>query len=149
MASIVLNIGLGRAREFVNSIGTANAALVVIPIEASGLETDAVLRDKADLAAFLAGSTNEQLTMGRKVITSVIGAVDNSSDRYTVDCADITWTGATGNPISKLLYAYDSDTTTGTDANIVPWVLVDYPSTPDGSDIIAGVANFLQLASAA
>lgn len=149
MANIVPNIALGRSKAFADSIGTANAALIVIPIETSGLEADSVLRDKADLAAFLVGSTNEQTTMGRKTITSVTGAVDNTNDRYAVDCADITWTAATGNPISKLLFAYDNDTTTGTDSNIVPWVLVDFVITPDGSDVTATITDFIRVTSAA
>jgi hypothetical protein len=149
MASIVPVIALGRSKAFADAVGTGNAALIVIPVETSGLEADSVLRDKADVTAFFAGSTNEQTTMGRKTITSVTGTVDTTNDRYSVDCADITWTAASGNAISKLLFAFDNDTTTGTDTNLVPWVLVDFAATPDGSDLTATITDFIRITSAA
>lgn len=149
MASIVFNIALGKVKWYVEQVGTANAALIVIPIETSGLETDAVLRDKTDVAAVLAGSTNEQTTMVRKTITAATSTVDNTNDRWAGDCADVTWTGATGNAISKLLIAYDADTTSGTDTNLVPLVLVDFAITPDGSDVTATISDFVRSASAA
>jgi hypothetical protein len=72
MANIVFNIALGRVRELYNrakSNDPVNSAIVLVPIETTGLETDAVLKDKDTLADVLSGTTNEQLTMGRKVLT--------------------------------------------------------------------------------
>ena len=40
-----------------------------MPIETAGLEADATLIDVDTLTALLAGTTNEQTTMGRKTLT--------------------------------------------------------------------------------
>lgn len=151
MANIVFNIAKGRVVEFYNRVKSndpANSALVVIPIETSGLESDAVLIDKDTLADVLAGTTNEQTTMGRKILTdadlAALPAPDDTNDRYSLDLPDITWTAATGNAVSKLLIAYDPDTTGGTDASIIPLTLHDFSVTPDGSDIVATTSEFFR-----
>lgn len=142
MANIVFNIAKGRVVEYYNRVENndpANSALILVPIETSGLETDAVLIDKADLAAVLAGTTNEQTTMGRKTLTDVelaaLPAPDTTNDRYDVSLPTTTWTAATGNAISKILVCYDSDTTVGTDSNIIPLCMFDFVVTPSGADI--------------
>ena len=146
MANIVFNIAKGRVAELYNRVKTndpANSALIIIPLETSGLEADATLIDKADVTALLVGTTNEQTTMGRKTLTDadiVSMAPDNANDRMDIDIPDITWTAATGNAISKLVVAYDNDTTSGTDSNIVPLTMHDFAVTPDGSDIVAVIA---------
>lgn len=142
MPNITLNIAKGRVVEFYNRVENndpANSALILVPIETTGLEADAVLIDKDDLAAFLVGTTNEQTTMGRKTLTDVelaaLPAPDDTNDRYDISLPTVTWTAATGNPISKILVCYDSDTTAGTDANIIPLTLFDFAQTPSGADI--------------
>jgi len=142
MANIVINIAKGRVVELYNRVKAndpANSALILVPIETAGLEADAVLVDKADLAAFLVGTTNEQTTMGRKTLTDVelaaLPAPDTTNDRYDISLPTVTWTGATGNAISKILVCYDADTTSGTDANILPLTLFDFALTPSGADI--------------
>lgn len=142
MANITFNIAKGRVVELYNRVKSndpANSALILVPIETSGLETDAVLIDKDDLAAVLAGATNEQTTMGRKTLTdadlAALPAPDDTNDRYDIPLPTVTWTGATGNPISKILVCYDSDTTAGTDSNILPLTMFDYVVTPSGTDI--------------
>ena len=55
---------------------------------------------------------------------------------------DITWTGAggaTNNTTAKLVLCYDSDTTSGTDANIIPLCHYDFVETTDGTDLTAQV----------
>jgi hypothetical protein len=141
MASFVFNIALGRERTFAE-LGAANDALVAIPLETTGIESDATLRDKDDVAALVAGATNEQTTMGRVTLANVTVTVDDTNDRVNIDCDDIVWSGATGNPISAIVIAYDSDTTGGTDANIVPLTKHDFAATPDGTSITATVADF-------
>lgn len=142
MANIVLNISKGRVVEYyrrVVSNDPANSALILVPIETAGLEADAVLIDKDDLAAFLSGATNEQTTMGRKVLTdadlAALPAPDDTNDRFEVSLPTVTWTAATGNAISKILVCYDSDTTGGADSAIVPLTLFDATATPDGNDL--------------
>lgn len=142
MANIVFNIGKGRAVEYYNRVENndpANAALILVPIETTGLETDAVLIDADTLTALLSGTTNEQTTMGRKTLTdadlAALPAPDDTNDRYEVSLPTVTWTAATGNAISKIAVCYDNDTTAGTDANIIPLTMFDFAQTPSGADI--------------
>jgi hypothetical protein len=142
VANIVFNIAKGRVVELyqrVKSNDPANSALILVPIETSGLEADSVLIDKDDLAAVLAGATNEQSTMGRKTLTDAdlasLPAPDDTNDRYDISLPTVTWTGATGSAISKILVCYDSDTTGGTDSNIIPLTMFDFAITPSGADV--------------
>lgn len=142
MANIVFNIAKGRVKEFYNRVKNndpTNAALIIVPIETSGLESDATLIDKDDLAAVLSGATNEQSTMGRKTLTdsdlAALSAPDDTNDRNECDLPTVTWTAASGNPISKLLVCYDSDTTGGADSAIIPLTMFDFAQTPSGADI--------------
>jgi len=141
MADFVFNVAVGKIAYY-SGLPAANDALIAIPIEATGVESDAVLRDYDTVSALLAAANNEQSTMGRKTLASVTSTVDDTNNRNNMDAADITWTGATGNPISDILICYDPDTTGGTDADLIPLTWHDYPATPDGSDIVATVSDF-------
>jgi len=149
MADFVFNIAKGRVVEYFNRVDTndpTNSALIVVVLATSGLESDATLIDFNDLAAVVAGTTNEvtNTNYARKVLTDAditMPAPDDTNDRYDLDIADQTWTAvAAGDGWSKLLVCYDSDTTAGTDANIVPLTAHDFVVTPDGSDITAQIA---------
>jgi hypothetical protein len=104
VANFVFNIALGKVAYYA-SLPAANDGLVLIPLESSGLETDAVLRDKDDFASVVAGTTNEQTTAGRKALSSVTVTVDDTNDRVALDAADVTWTSPTGNAIGALVIA--------------------------------------------
>ena len=142
MANIVFNIAKGRIVEFYNRVegdDPAASALILVPIETSGLEADATLIDADTLTDVLSGTTNEQTTMGRKTLTqadlAALPAPDDTNDRYDVSLPTVTWTAATGNAISKILVCYDADTGAGTDADIIPLTMFDAAVTPDGSDV--------------
>lgn len=142
MANIVFNIAKGRVVEYYNRVENddpVNSAIILVPIETSGLESDATLIDVDTLAALIAGTTNEQTTMGRKTLTqadlAALPAPDDTNDRYDVSLPTVTWTAATGNAISKIAVCYDSDTTAGTDSNIIPLTMFDFVQTPSGADI--------------
>ena len=142
MAQIVFNVALGRSVELYNRVKSsdpANCALILVPIETSGLESDATLKDKDDLAAVLSGTTNEQTTMGRKTLTgadlAALPAPDDTNDRFEVSLPTVTWTGASGNPISKILVCFKSDTVGGTDSGTIPLTMFDFAITPSGSDV--------------
>lgn len=148
MADFVFNVAKGRAAEFYNRVKSndpANSALIVVVIDANG-DTDATMRDRADLAALLGGTANEVNNSGyaRKVLTdSDLAAlsIDHANDRVDLDIADQTWTGvAAGSAWTDLLICYDPDTTGGTDSSIIPLTLHDFTVTPDGSDITAQIA---------
>ena len=140
--SAVFNIAKGRIVELYNRVKSndpANSAFIIVPIETSGVESDATLIDYDDLSTLLAASNNEQTTMGRKTLTdaslAALPSPDDTNDRYEVSLPNVTWSAASGNAISKILICYDSDTTGGTDANILPLITIDAVITPDGSDL--------------
>ncbi len=149
MADQIFNIALGRVAELYNRVDQndpANSALIVAILATAGIESDAVLKDKDDLGAVVAGATNEvtNTNYARKVLTDsdiAAFAPDDSNDRVDLDIPDQTWTGvAAGDGWNDFLVCYDSDTTGGTDANIVPCTMHDFVLTPDGSDITAQIA---------
>lgn len=153
MANIVFNIAKGRVVEYYNRVkgnDPANSALIIVPLETSGLEADATLIDKDDLAALVSGATNEQTTMGRKTLTdadlAALPAPDDTNDRYEVSLPTVTWTAASGNAISKLVVCYDSDTTGGADSAIIPLTMFDFAQTPSGADIQMTTGVFFRAA---
>lgn len=139
MSDIVFNVAKGKAAYYA-TLPAANDALIIVPIETSGIVSDATMKDYDDLAALLAGASNEQSTMGRKTGASVTVTVDDTNDWVDVDMADITWTAASGNAISALVICYDPDTTGGTDSSIIPLTKHDFVLTPNGGDITAQIA---------
>lgn len=149
MGHIVFNVAVGKVRWYAQQAGVGNAALIAVPLEAAGLVSDATMRDYATLADLLAGATNEQTTIGRKSITVVSDTVNNTSDRWEGDFADLVWTTPSGNGIGAIVICFDADTGAGTDANIVPLTKHDWVMTPEGSSITATVADFCRAASSA
>jgi hypothetical protein len=148
VADLCFNAALGRLAYYA-SLPAANDALIAVPIETSGIVSDATMRDYADLQTLLAGASNEQSTMGRKTLSSVTVTVDNTNDRVALDSADITWTATAGNAISAVVICYDPDTTTGTDADLIPLTKHDVVMTPDGTNFSLTVTDFCRITSAA
>jgi len=141
MADFVFNIAKGKVAYYA-TLPAASDALIVVPIETTGLEADATLKDYDTLALALAGTSNEQVSnMTRKTLASVTVTPNDSSEWMDVDAADVTWTAATGNAISALWICYDGDTGAGTDADIIPLVNLACVMTPDGSDFTAQFAT--------
>jgi hypothetical protein len=149
MANMAFNIAKGRAIEFYNRVKSndpANSALIIVALKTTGIETD-TLRGYDDLATLLAAANDEATNTGyaRKVLTdadlAALPAPDDTNDRFDIDIPDQTWSAVqtTGGAWSKLLVCYDADTTTGTDANIIPISHHDFAVTPDGSDITAQI----------
>lgn len=156
MADIVFNIAKGRGGEFYQRVDLndpANSAFIVVPVDVAAV-TDATIRDFDTLAAILAGGVTERSTnnWNRKTITdSDIAAwvPDDVNDRADFDIPDQLWTpGPTSGVVTDLIIGFDSDTTSGTDASIVPVTMQDFPITPDGSEILAQInsAGFLRAA---
>ena len=151
MANLVFNRALGRGAEWterVNANDPTNAVLIVGLLASSGVESDAVLKDKDSISDLVSGATNEATNTGyaRKVLDQTAGLTvtyDDANDRVDVDMADQTWTGVANDgtgAIGDLFVGYDPDSTGGTDANILPWTLHDFALTPDGSDVTAQIA---------
>lgn len=151
MGEFVFNRAKGRGTEWaerINANDPANSVLIVALIAASGVQADSVLQDLDDFAALVAGATDFATNTGstRKSIDQSGGITvtyDDTNDRVDVDIPDQTWTAVAASPgaISDIVTGYDSDSTGGTDANILPWTFHDFSVTPDGSDITAQIAT--------
>jgi hypothetical protein len=142
VSSITFNIAKGRVIELYSRVkgnDPSTSALVLVPIETSGLEAEAVVIDADTLAAVIAGTTNEQTTMGKKILTdaelAALPTPTDASDYYEVSLPTVTWTAATGNPISRLVVCYEPNTGTSTNSTLVPLTWFDFVQTPSGSDI--------------
>ena len=152
MADFVFNVAKGRVAELYNRVKTndpAGSALVLVAINANAV-TDGTLRDLDTLDAVLATAVNEVTNTGyaRKVLTdAALSALapDDTNDRQACDFDDQTWAAvAAGDAWTDILVCYDPDTTSGTDADLIPLTCHDFTVTPDGSDIVAQVADFFR-----
>ena len=151
MANIVFNIAKGRGVELYHRVKNndpADSALVLVPLESSGLESDAALVDETTLLSVLDGATNEQSTMGRKVLTDAnLAAIPLpvfASDYYEVSLPDVVWTSAAGNAVAKILIAYDPSASGGTDSQIIPITMFDASLTPDGTTFTLTSGTFFR-----
>lgn len=145
MGNFVYNMGLGRVAEMyrrVRSNDPANSAFVIAVAKASGLESDASLRDRDLLSGVFSVTTVEATNTGyaRKILTDadlVAYAHDDANDRVDLDFPDQTWTSvqATGGGWGAIVIGFDFDTTAGTDVNIETMTHHSFVVTPDGSDI--------------
>lgn len=151
MADQVFNIALGSVAGYyrrVDGNDPANSALIVVLLAASGIESDATLKDVDTLTALVAGTTNEATNTGyaRKVLTDVdltAFAADDTNNRVDLDIPDQTWTSVANDgtgAIGDAVICYDGDTTAGTDANIEPLTIHDFSVTPSGGDVTMQVA---------
>jgi len=148
MADGVFNIAKGRGVEFyyrVKNNDPANSALIVVLLQLTGLETDDLLNNYDDLAALLAAANDEATftNYARKTLTdsdlAAIPAPDDTNNRRDLDLPDQTWTsagGASNNSLGKALVCYDNDTTSGTDANIIPVTFYDFIVTTTGINLV-------------
>lgn len=151
MANQTFNIGLGRQVELyqrvdLNDPGTAT--FIVLLLAATGVESDAVLKDMDTFAAVVAGTTNEATNTGyaRKVLTDtdlVAFTPDDVNNKADLDIPDQTWVSVANDgtgAISDLIIAYDATTLGVTPTAIIPLTMHDFVVTPDGSNITAQVA---------
>lgn len=148
MADFVFNISKGSIALRYRNIDAntpANSAFIVIAIDANG-DTDATMKDRDDAAALIGGTANEVTNSGyaRKTLTDadlVAFSPDDTNDRVDLDVPDQTWTAVgAGTAWTDLIFAYDDDTTSGTDSALELCTLHDFAVTPDGSDITAQIA---------
>lgn len=148
MSDFVFNIAKGRVAELFNRVDTndpTNSAIIIVPID-RGAATDATLKDLDTLTAVLAAGVTERTTNGwaRKTLTEAdlaALAVDDTNDRMPATIPQQTWAAVTGGAVTDLVFCYDSDTTSGTDANLIPLVCSAFAITPDGSDVVLAAGD--------
>lgn len=146
MADFVFNIAKGRGVEYYNRVEASDptdAVFVIILTKAS--DTDAVHKDYDDLSLLIADAQVDEAdfaSYARIVLSqtelAALPAPDDTNDRYEVDLPDQTWSAATtGQGLFDMIVCYDSDSTGGTDANIIPLSQHDFVATTDGNDLVA------------
>jgi hypothetical protein len=151
MANYVFNIAKGRVVEFFNRVDSndpANSAIILVPCSAS--DTEANAQDADTLTAALATAINEQtaggwgrVTLSDTQIAAI--AVDDTNNRFPASIPQTSMGSPTvGNDTTGLLVCYDSDTTGGTDANIIPLVHLDMAVTADGNEVIINPGDILR-----
>lgn len=150
MADILFNVAKGKFAAYFDRVANndpANSAIVIVLLETA--EADATLKDYDTLAALLAGANTEAAftNYARKVLTDSdisAAAADDSNDRMDAAIPELTFAsagGASNETLEKLLVCYDSDTTGGTDANIIPLMAFDYAETTSGSDLVINAGD--------
>lgn len=147
MADFTYNVALGRVAELANRVNNndpTNAVFLLIAYVTTA--TDATLKDLNDIAAVESDADTAEATntnYSRKTIDdtgSMTVTVDDTNDRVEVDIPDQTFSSiSAGDNWTDLVFAYDSDSTGGTDANVEPLSQHDFAVTPDGSDITAQI----------
>ena len=148
MADLVFNIAKGRVAELYNRVDVgdpAAARLYIIPVDVAAV-TDANLRDADDFAAIITLGVTERSATGwnRKTLDGTVLAalaVDDTNDRMPLDLADQTWTAVSAGTVTDLVICYAS-VGSPTNAQLLPLTLHDFAITPDGSDVVATIADF-------
>ena len=149
MGNFIFTRSKGRFVEFAERINANDPTNSILTLSAWNTATaDATLLDLDTVAQVEAdGGTAEVTNSGyaRKTFadSTITITYDDTNDRVDLDVADQTWTAvAAGTAWTDLMFAYDADSTGGTDANQVPVSFHDFAVTPDGSDITATIAVF-------
>lgn len=143
MANFFLNKGKGRFVELflrVDANEPTNSAIILVPVKVS--DTEANVQDFDHLEAVLGGTIDEQTEgWSRKTLTDadLAGAnyaEDDTNNRGQISIPAVKWTAPTsGKNTTGVLLCYDSDTTSGTDANIIVISHLDFAVTADGNDV--------------
>lgn len=146
MADVVFNIAKGRVNEYYDRVANndpANSAIVVVLLKAA--EADATLIDYDDLSTLLAAGGNTECDFtnyARQVYTDAditAPSPDDSADDQEASITQKTISnagGTTDNTLAKAIICYDSDTTSGTDANLIPLTAHDASETTNGQDLV-------------
>lgn len=124
--AFTFNIAKGKVNRYADLPGT-NDALILVLLQTTGLESDATLQDYDTLSAILAAANDECTFTGyaRRTLAGVSVAPDDSANTQSFDATDpASWTntGGSAQGAGAAIVCYDPDTTTGTDADLVPLV---------------------------
>lgn len=123
-APFEFNIAKGKSNRYADLPGT-NDALILVLLDNTGLEADAVLQDYDTLSALLAGASNEMTFTGyaRRTLAGVTVTPNDTANTQNTDATDpAAWTntGGAAATCGAAIVCYDPDTTGGTDADLVP-----------------------------
>ena len=151
MASIQCNVSKGREVELYNRVDTndpTNSALIMLVLATGSTNGVNGLKDFDDVAAILAGGYDE-VTNGsyaRKTLTDAslsAYTVDDTNDWILLTLPLQTFTAiAAGDDWEIVVVAYDNDTTSGTDANLIPITASELRDT-SGNPLVPAGDNIL------
>jgi hypothetical protein len=164
VSDFIFTVSLGREMEFwnrVNNSDPTNAIFRVMVLAYAGLESDTVLRAKTTFTDLVSGTTNEvtntdyaRITLDDTAIAAYV--TDQTAKTITASLsALLAWTAGggpdAGDSWAKLVVGYDSDSTGGTDADIIPVTAHDLlfqgsVLVPNGSSISVDLTNGMMYA---
>lgn len=142
MAAITFNKTLGTGAYYAG-LPAANDSLIAVLLASSGLVSDATMRDYDDLAAVLAGASDEATFTGysRQTLTNVTVTVDDANDRVDIDCDDIEFSPTSAQALGAILICYKPDTGSA-DSAILPLIKDDFVvTTPTSGTVTYQVAS--------
>jgi hypothetical protein len=128
MSSLIPNMAKGKVAYYAG-LPAANDALIWVLF--TGTETDDNIRDADHLTAVIATALDEATFTGysRQTATGVTVTVDDTNNRVDVDCNDPSWSPTSAQALTRIGLFYDPDTTTGTDADLIPLFIDDFALT--------------------
>lgn len=135
MAALIPNIAKGRIAYYA-TLPAANDALIWVLM--TGTETDDNLRDADNLSAMIALAVDEATFTGyaRQTATGVTVTTDDVNNRVDIDAADPSWSPTSAQALTRIVLCYDPDTTTGTDADLIPLFVDDFALTTPTSGTV-------------
>lgn len=125
-AAFTFNTAKGKVNRYAD-LPLTNDALILVLVQTTGLEADGTLQDYDTLSALLAAANDECTFTGyaRRTLAGVAVTTDDSANTQSFDATDpAAWTnsGGASQGCGAAIVCYDPDTTTGTDADLVPLV---------------------------
>lgn len=143
---MIFDYAKGRyVEKFMLPIGGDN--IIVVLLQASGLQADASLRTNATLAALLSAGNSEATftNYARKVLAAadITVSINTGTHVNTVDIVDQVWNaagGATNNSVGALITCY-RPTSGSADSAILPLTKHDYVISTTGGNLTATVPS--------
>jgi hypothetical protein len=142
MAAITFNKSLG-ASAYYAGLPAASDSLIAVLLASAGLVSDATLRDYDDLAAILAGASDEATFTGysRQTLTNVTVTVDDTNNRVDIDCDDPSWSPTTAEALGKIVICY-KPSSSAVDSDCIPLFADDFVlTTPTSGSVTYQVAS--------
>ncbi len=125
----------------------STAAIVLIPCSAG--DTEANAQDADTVTAALATAINEQTSGSwtRKVLTDadlVARSPNDTDNRGDAALPEVIWTAPSA-ATTHLLVAYDANTGSGTDADLIPLTFHDFVNAGTGGvDVVLNAGDFFR-----
>jgi hypothetical protein len=149
MAALQCNISKGREVEFYERVNTNDPtnSVLVVAVLADPCEPLATLQDYDTLAAMIAANPEVTNTNYARIILTdadlATAPVDDTNNRRILSLPLMDWSSpapSAGDNWAVGVIGYDSDSTGGTDANIIPISVFDFVEQgviviPDGGSI--------------